>query len=283
MNQQDNSNSETDPATVSKKTFWTIDRIVIYAVLAIAVVISLNDYRVRGQWESDFTNVDMAVTMAKTPTTLDGNNVDSALVEAIRSGAGVSNWMTKRGYEMDDSHSSETELVFYKSSGIRTFYVNVDIYPDGQIRSIYREDFYAWNRKPDVVKENSASEVTGREGSQGGPQTANAGGGSGQRSGGGRSLDPQMIFAERDKDKNGFLSGDEISERMRSRVVALDEDKDGAISKEEFVKAVAAMVSARQQNSGGGGSEAGLMEVPDDPYANGVIPDPNALPEEVGK
>ena len=67
---------------------------------------------------------------------------------------------------------------------------------------------------------------------------------------GGRNFDPESIFAERDKDKDGFLSGDEISERMRTRVAAIDEDKDGAISKEEFL---AAMQRSRSSRQGGGG------------------------------
>jgi hypothetical protein len=286
MNQQENSPSETEPVTVEKRMFWTIDRIVIYAVLAIAVVVALNDYRVRSQWESDFAELDMAVTMVKTPSTSDtDNNVDSTLVDSIRSGASVSNWMTERGYAIDDLHSSETENVFYRSSGIRTFYITVDIYSNGQIRSTYREGFYAWNGKPGIEKGDHAGEVTGGGGSQGGSPRASAGGGDGgeQRGGGGRSFDPEAMFTERDLDKDGFLSGDEISERMQSRVEAMDEDEDGDISKDEFVKAMAAMVAARQQSSGGGGSEAGMMELPDDPYIDGVMPDPNALPEEVDK
>lgn len=285
MTQQENSPSETEPVTVEKGGFWTIDRIVIYAVLAIAVVVALNDYRVRSQWESDFAELDMAVTMVKTPSTLDtDNNVDSTLVDSIRSGAGVSNWMTERGYAIDDLHSSETENVFYKSSGIRTFYITVDIYSNGQIRSTYREGFYAWNGKPGIEEEDHAGEVTDGGGSQGGSPRVNVGGGGGeQRGGGGRSFDPEAMFAERDKDKDGFLSGDEISNRMQSRVKTMDEDEDGDISKDEFVKAMAAMVAARQESSGGGGSEAGSMELPDDPYVDGVLPDPNALPEEVDK
>ncbi|MBT5125549.1 MAG: hypothetical protein HOM32_13215, partial [Planctomycetaceae bacterium] len=55
---------------------------------------------------------------------------------------------------------------------------------------------------------------------------------------------------------DGLLSGSEISERMQSRVAEMDEDKDGAISKDEFVKAMTAMMAARRQ-SGGGGQRGG--------------------------
>jgi hypothetical protein len=72
----------------------------------------------------------------------------------------------------------------------------------------------------------------------------------GGEDGGRRNFDPESIFAERDKDKDGFLSGDEISERMRTRMAAIDEDKDGAISKDEFL---AAMRRSRSSRQGGGG------------------------------
>lgn len=282
MNQTDSNPIQTDPAAVEKKAFWTLDRVVIYTVLAIAAVVALNDYRVRGQWESDFAELDIAVTVAETPMTLDAGNVDSTLVESIRSGDGLSNWMTDRGYEVDDSHSSETENVFFKSSGIRTFYVNVDIYPNGRVRSTYREAFYAWNVKPGVEKRDLTSKVTVGDGSPGGQERVSAGGGGGQRNGEGRSFDPEAMFTERDMDKDGFLSGDEISERMQSRVEALDEDKDGAISKNEFLASMQRFRASRQGGGGGGGGpEVGSIEFPDDPYADGAIPDPNALPEEV--
>lgn len=94
----------------------------------------------------------------------------------------------------------------------------------------------------------------GNDGGFGGAPTGGNGGGNGEsrdgQGSGRRSFDPESIFAERDKDEDGFLSGDEISERMRSRVEAMDEDKDGAISKEEFIAAMDRFRSSRQ---GGGG------------------------------
>ena len=262
---------------------------------------ALNDYRIRSKWESDFSELDAAVTMAKTPGVMEAADADSTLVAAIRSGAGVSGWMAERGYVIDDSLSSEFELVFSASSGIRTFFVNVDVRREGkegqrreQVILVSREDYYAWNARPGIEKESSGSDAVDGEGSQGGEQAANMGGGDDQRGGGGggRSFDPAQIFADRDKDMDGLLSGDEISERLQPRVEEIDEDEDGAISKDEFLKAMAAMMASRQQSrggggggGGGGGEEAGMMTLPDDPYEQGELgfPDPNALPEEIEK
>lgn len=64
--------------------------------------------------------------------------------------------------------------------------------------------------------------------------------------GGGGNMNPEELFARRDADSNGKLEGDEISERMQSRVEELDKDGDKAISKEEFVAGMA------NRPSGGG-------------------------------
>jgi len=92
------------------------------------------------------------------------------------------------------------------------------------------------------------------------------GGLNGQLSGGGeegsqgdqssrrRSFDPEQIFTERDKDMDGLLTGDEISERMQSRADEMDEDGDGAISKEEFLSAMERFRASRQNGGGEGGT-----------------------------
>ena len=69
-------------------------------------------------------------------------------------------------------------------------------------------------------------------------------GGGGAR-GDGRQFDPEAFFATRDEDSNGKLEGEEISERMQGRLEQIDTDKDGAVSKEEFL--------AGMQNRGGAG------------------------------
>ena len=297
MNELESSPTEADEPATEKKGFWTIDRIVIYSVLAVAVVVALNDYRVRSRWESDFSELQAAVTVANTPAVMDAANADATLVKTIRNGGGVSGWIADRGYAVDVSRSSEFEQVYSTSSGVRTFFVNVDIRRSGvdgereEVILVSRKDQYAWNVEGDE-KENIVSQQPEGEASQV-EQATNSGGGQregaqrgGEGVGGGR-FDPEQIFAERDKDMDGLLAGDELSERMRPRVAAMDEDEDGAISKDEFLKAIAAIAAARRQSSGGGGGggEDAIMQLPDDPYEQGELgfPDNNALPADVEK
>ena len=285
MHDQDSSTTEKETFEDQKKGFWTIDRIVIYFVLAIAVLISLNDFRIRSQWESDYDDLVAAVRRVNTPHTIDGSEVDSTLVETVRSVAEVNDWLVDRGYAVDEAHSSEVERAFSTSSGIRTFVVYLDVHQE-VITSVSREQFYVWNKNPENAKEGSVSEQTGGEGSRGASEMGRADGGA---SGGGarRNFDPEQIFADRDKDMDGLLTGAEISERMQSRVGQMDIDKDGAISKEEFVTAMTALIAASRQggSGGGGGSEAGMRDLPDDPYAEGELgfPDANALPADIEK
>ncbi|HUG67728.1 MAG TPA: EF-hand domain-containing protein [Pirellulaceae bacterium] len=80
-------------------------------------------------------------------------------------------------------------------------------------------------------------------------------GGEGGGPGGGRGFDPEAMFAERDVDGDGKLTGDEISERMRESLEAIDTDGDGAISKDEFL---ARMSQVRGRGGrGGSGGEGG--------------------------
>ena len=84
---------------------------------------------------------------------------------------------------------------------------------------------------------------------------------------------------------DGLLTGDEISERIQPALKEIDKDADGIISKDEFLKAFAAMMALRQQGGAGEGGEAGMMDLPDDPYEQGELgfPDANALPEDIEK
>ncbi|MBT4012221.1 MAG: hypothetical protein HOF15_07855 [Planctomycetaceae bacterium] len=301
MTDRNNNQNEATPAGDRKKGFWTLDRIIIYFVLGVAVLVGANDYWVRSQWESDYEQLVAAVTFVNTPRTIDATDVDLALVETIRSGGGVKDWMIDHGYTVDDLQSSEFEQIYQTSSGVRTFFVNIDVRRDTSgdkhlevITSVSRDELYAWNEMPGGQQVGGTDEETSGGQSRGGrPQMESMGGGGGAQQGDGRrSFDPAQIFADRDEDMDGLLSGSEISERMQSRVAEMDEDKDGAISKDEFVKAMTAMMAARRQSGGGGGgaggggaSEPGLMNLPNDPYAEGELgfPDPNSLPEDVEK
>jgi len=85
----------------------------------------------------------------------------------------------------------------------------------------------------------------------------------GQGSGRG-SFDPEEMFDERDENMDGLLSGEEISERMQSRLASMDEDEDGAISKKEFLAAMQRFRSSRGERGAGdaprGEGEAGRPE-----------------------
>ncbi len=72
-----------------------------------------------------------------------------------------------------------------------------------------------------------------------------AGGNSG---GAGANMDPEELFAQRDKDSSGKLEGDEISERMQARLAEVDKDQDNALSKEEFLSAWGSRQSANTGN-----------------------------------
>jgi len=58
-----------------------------------------------------------------------------------------------------------------------------------------------------------------------------------EKRGGGGGPDRGAAFTGMDKNQDGKLAGDEIDDRMKSRIADIDKDGDGAISKEEFVNA----------------------------------------------
>jgi hypothetical protein len=94
----------------------------------------------------------------------------------------------------------------------------------------------------------------------GGSESLSGGGDNGGEGLGGRRFDPEAIFDERDKNMDGLLSGEEISERMLSRIAEMDEDEDGAISKEEFLAAMQRFRSSRQGERGEGDTPRGEDE-----------------------
>jgi hypothetical protein len=75
------------------------------------------------------------------------------------------------------------------------------------------------------------------------------GGGGGGRGGGGGGFDPAAIFDRRDENKDGKLTGDELTGRIAERVEELDTDKNGEISRDEFDTGMRALMA----NFGGGG------------------------------
>ena len=73
------------------------------------------------------------------------------------------------------------------------------------------------------------------------------------------------MFEQRDADKDGKLSGDEIPERMRENVSRVDENGDGAIDKSEMEKAMAKMGDRAGQMRGGKGDKDGAGVKPKRP------------------
>jgi len=73
------------------------------------------------------------------------------------------------------------------------------------------------------------------------------------------------MFEQRDANKDGKLSGDEIPERMRENLSRMDENGDGAIDKSEIEKAMARMGERIGQQRGGKGDRDGSGVRPNRP------------------
>jgi hypothetical protein len=97
-------------------------------------------------------------------------------------------------------------------------------------------------------------------GAPGGKGPGGKGGGKGGPGGGGAPRDPEAIFKENDKDKDGKLTGDEIPTGMSRFVDRIDEDKDGSISLAEMKAAMERFSKQGKKGPGGrgpGGNQPG--------------------------
>ncbi len=83
----------------------------------------------------------------------------------------------------------------------------------------------------------------------GGGQSGNPAGGAGAGTGPGR--DPAARFAQMDKNSDGKLTTDEVDERMKDRVPAMDKDGDGAVSQAEYLSAPRPPRTGGPEGSGG--------------------------------
>lgn len=108
---------------------------------------------------------------------------------------------------------------------------------------------------PALDSDSPGATAGGPGGGSGGTNGGGAPGSSGRGPGGGRGgFDPSAIFDRQDANKDGKLSKDEASERMRENFDQMDTDKDGAVSKEEFTQG---MSQFRRGGGGAGGPGGG--------------------------
>ena len=97
------------------------------------------------------------------------------------------------------------------------------------------------NASFDVPKDRPTLAGLGSGGGGGG----SSGEGSQGENGEAEDMEAQLeaIFVKRDADMNNKIEGEEISERLKGRMDELDTDKDGAISKDEFMDGMKKMRS----------------------------------------
>ena len=89
--------------------------------------------------------------------------------------------------------------------------------------------------------------------SAGGAESEGDGGRGGGPGGGGGRFDLAAMFANRDADGDGKLTGDEISERMRENIDQIDTDQDGSVTLEEFQAGIPQVFSRRGAGGDGPG------------------------------
>ncbi len=96
-------------------------------------------------------------------------------------------------------------------------------------------------RKPATIRvkkpEPTSEEVKSDEPDKAAPKQANrdaSGGPRGRRGRNGGGFNPNAIFENFDKDQDGKLAGEEIPDRMRSRLKSIDTDNDGSVSLAEL-------------------------------------------------
>ncbi|MCA9121845.1 MAG: hypothetical protein H6822_11790 [Planctomycetaceae bacterium] len=199
------------------------------------------------------TNVDVQSVLGRSPN--ETYLVGSYTVEAYRWRAGMP--IELRGLDGQESPGvglkTHSYYAVYRKDGPLLNFVThfkYDLDPD----------YFA---EPVVIRsaETGASVAPGLAGAEqseyGSPESGSGSGregGGGGRGQGGGGFDPEAMFAERDVDGDGKLTGEEISARMRENLEAIDTDSDGAISKAELL---ARMSQFRGRGGRGDGANAG--------------------------
>lgn len=94
---------------------------------------------------------------------------------------------------------------------------------------------------------------------EGGGQRGSGGRGAG--GGGGNRFDPMTMFDGMDADKDGKVTEKELEgNRMADRLMTLDKDSDGAVSKDEFSSGIQTLFNRGGGGGGGGGGGYGRTE-----------------------
>lgn len=106
---------------------------------------------------------------------------------------------------------------------------------DKDAKSFADNEWVFWsvhfNSDPPATAQRSVSKDAVNPGDM---PTAAGGGGGGGGGGGRQRPNPDQIFKDADKNGDGKLEGDEISDRMKSGMERIDQDKDGAITLDEL-------------------------------------------------
>ena len=111
------------------------------------------------------------------------------------------------------------------------------------------------------VEDNENADGGNRFGGRGGAGNRGGAGGRGGFGGrgGGSSFNPSAIFDQRDADKDGKITREELAGNpMAERMMEMDKDGDKAISKEEFTAGIGTLFSRGSGGSGRSGGRGGF-------------------------
>lgn len=183
----------------------------------------------------------------------------STAIESSSDGVLVTGDLTLHGVTNSISFPSQVEvtdkgLMLTSEFTIDRLAFGMDYQPDGINKDVALTVSVGQSTPRPTPVAAQADGGGGPSGGPGGFGRPGGFGGPGGPGGPGGGFDPQAIFAQRDADGDGKLTGDEISERMRGRLEEIDTDGDGAVTLEEFQ---ASMSRFRQGGPGGGPGGAG--------------------------
>ncbi|MGB7347445.1 MAG: hypothetical protein WBD20_24705 [Pirellulaceae bacterium] len=253
------SNSDVLPVALSRSA--KIRKVILFGLLFVMMIALLYDYRVarpavandydritdesrrlNGIAGETFSNEDLRTLLGKTPSEEFTDGSDLVEVYSYRGG------IPGRPHRLFAIFKANgDQKLFYRHSKF-VFETRGDVAPIADpVILQFTEDEAALL---DEQYEQS-------DGMGGGPEAAQEG----QRS----RRDPAAMFAERDADADGKLTGDEIPAPMAERLSDIDTDGDGSVTKSEMD---ASLAKIRERTGGGGDRSEGRPE-PSDEEASG--------------